>query len=338
MGDRGLAVDQAKAVRGASAESAVDSHSSASSSRGRKYSFHRYIGGGSFGEIYSADCLKSGRLVAVKVEAKEARNPQLKNEFTLYKTYLTGATGFPEVYDLNQTRNHKFFAMEMLGENLEALFERCNRSWSPKTVVHVAIQLMTRLETFHGRTGYVHRDIKPENLVMGKGDKKSTMYLVDLGLAKSFRDKDTGEHIPSYPKPRKSLTGTARYASVRAHLGEDQTRRDDMESAGYVLVYFCKGHLPWQGMRAATKKERYERIRECKMATPTRVLCSGLVPQMHRYMQYVKELSFDEKPNYEAMRNLFREVLTGRHLGDEEVFDWMPASQQHAPAMDANAE
>ncbi len=147
--------------------------------------------------------------MAIKVESKSVRNPQLYLEYTVYRKFLSGLTGFPRVWQYSQTKGHNYFAMTLLGDNLEALFERCGRRWSAKTLVMVAAQLVHRLEVMHDRTGYLHRDIKPENLLMGQGEQRAVLHLVDLGLAKPFRDPDTKEHIVPR-KIRKSLTGTAR--------------------------------------------------------------------------------------------------------------------------------
>jgi casein kinase I family protein HRR25 len=127
----------------------------------------------------------------------------------------------------------------------------------------------------HSRN-FIHRDVKPDNFLIGLGKKKNQVYVIDFGLAKRYRDPKTGLHIPF--KDGKSLTGTARYASINTHLGIEQSRRDDLEALGYVLVYFLRGELPWQGLKSKTMNEKYEKIMEKKITTQLDVLCCKGIP------------------------------------------------------------
>jgi serine/threonine protein kinase len=141
---------------------------------------------------------------------------------------------------------------------------------------------ISRLEFIHSRS-FIHRDVKPDNFLMGLGKRANAVHVIDFGLAKKYRDPKTHAHI-AY-RENKNLTGTARYASVNTHLGVEQSRRDDLESLGYVLLYFLRGSLPWQGLKAATKKQKYERISEKKMATPPELLCKGFPQEFVQYFQ-----------------------------------------------------
>lgn len=141
------------------------------------------------------------------------------------------------------------------------------------------------MEFVHSRS-FIHRDIKPDNFLMGLGKKANQVHIIDFGLAKKYRDPKSHLHIPY--RENKNLTGTARYASINTHLGIEQSRRDDMESLGYVLMYFLRGSLPWQGLKAATKRQKYEKISEKKMATPIEVLCKGFPLEFVTYFQYCR--------------------------------------------------
>ena len=143
--------------------------------------------------------------------------------------------------------------MQLLGISLEELFEKCKKRFDLKTVLLIAVRLLALIEKVHN-CGVIHRDLKPANLVLGADDD---IYMIDFGLAKVYRSHE-GDHI--YYAQGKGMTGTARFASVATHRGVEQSRRDDMESIGYMLVYFLRGSLPWQGLEALTEQEKYEAI------------------------------------------------------------------------------
>jgi casein kinase I family protein HRR25 len=155
---------------------------------------------------------------------------------------------------------------------------------------------------------------------MGIAKRGNQVNMIDFGLAKRFRDPKSNHHIPY--RENKNLTGTPRYASVNTHLGIEQSRRDDLESLGYILVYFCRGQLPWQGIRARTKKEKYDKIMEKKMITSADALCRGLHQEFVIYLNYVRSLRFDDKPDYSYLRKLFRDLFVREGFQYDYVFDW----------------
>ena len=134
----------------------------------------------------------------------------------------------------------------------------------------------------------------------------------------------------SFFREDKNLTGTARYASINAHLGIEQSRRDDMESLGYVLMYFNRGSLPWQGLKAATKKQKYEKISEKKMSTPVEVLCKGFPAEFAMYLNYCRGLRFEEGPDYMYLRQLFRILFRTLNHQYDYTFDWTMLKQKAA--------
>jgi casein kinase 1 len=155
---------------------------------------------------------------------------------------------------------------------------------------------------------FIHRDIKPDNFLMGLGKRANQVHIIDFGLAKKYRDPKSHIHIPY--RENKNLTGTARYASINTHLGIEQSRRDDIESLGYVMMYFLRGSLPWQGLKAATKKQKYEKISEKKMVTAIEILCRGFPSEFVTYFQYCRSLRFDDKPDYSYLRKQLRDLFT----------------------------
>jgi serine/threonine protein kinase len=209
--------------------------------------------------------------------------------------------------------------MDMLGPCLEDLFNFCDRQFSVKTCLMLADQLLTRIEYFHSK-GFLHRDIKPENFLMGLANKGEHVYIIDYGLAKAFRNPKTSEHIPF--ACNKNLTGTARYASINAHLGSEQSRRDDLESIGYMLLYFLRGSLPWQGLPVAEDEDKFELISRKKRRTPLDELCEGAPPEFAEYLRIVRALGFDEEPDYQTLRELFAAAFQREGYVQDGVFDW----------------
>ncbi|XP_070937980.1 casein kinase I isoform X2 [Macaca nemestrina] len=232
---------------------------------------------------------------------------------------MQGGVGIPTIRWCGAEGDYNVMVMELLGPSLEDLFNFCSRKFSLKTVLLLADQMISRIEYIHSKN-FIHRDVKPDNFLMGLGKKGNLVYIIDFGLAKKYRDARTHQHIPY--RENKNLTGTARYASINTHLGIEQSRRDDLESLGYVLMYFNLGSLPWQGLKAATKRQKYERISEKKMSTPIEVLCKGYPSEFATYLNFCRSLRFDDKPDYSYLRQLFRNLFHRQGFSYDYVFDW----------------
>ena len=214
--------------------------------------------------------------------------------------------GIPHAHYYGQEGQYNVLVIDLLGPSLEDLFNFCSRRFSIKTVLMLADQMLTRIEFVHSRN-FIHRDIKPDNFLMGVNSLNHKCYIIDFGLAKKYRNA-MRQHIPY--KEGKNLTGTARYASINAHQGIEQSRRDDLESLGYVLMYFNVSQLPWQGLRAANKKQKYERICEKKVSTSPESLCNGYPEEFRIYISYCRSLKFEDAPDYSYLRQLFKKVFT----------------------------
>jgi serine/threonine protein kinase len=258
------------------------------------------IGSGSFGEVYIAE-YKNGGYVAAKIEDR-TKSPRIINEYNIYK-YLQRKNftkGLPTIYDFVQTEEFNMLFMQLLGPSLEDLFVKYNRKFNLPTVYNLAIQFIELMRQLH-TTNFIHRDIKPNNFLIGRDLNKTQIYIMDFGLSKKYMTG--GKHIAF--RDGRSLIGTARYASRNMHMGIEPSRRDDLESIGYMLIYFIKGSLPWQGLRKEKNTSHLEIIGNCKMCTTIDSLCKGVPNCFREYLEYIRGLKFDDDPDYKYMKDLF---------------------------------
>jgi len=284
-----------------------------------KYKPEKKLGEGSFGKIYSAINVSDGEHYALKMESKENGQSLLESEAYIL-CYLKGY-GIPAVKSYGFSGNYNIMVMELLGKSLEDIFQENKQHFLLKTVCLIAIQMIDRLEFIHNKH-IIHRDIKPDNFVIGLKKKNNIIYLLDFGLAKKYRSSRTLQH--NKYSLNKKLTGTARYASINALKGGEQSRRDDLEAVGYVLMYFLLGKLPWQGLKVQRKEERYKKIYEKKKSTTPEELCQGYPEQLCEYVKYTRNMEFEQNPNYEYLRKLFKKILEfcGETNNNGYCFEW----------------
>lgn len=275
----------------------------------RQYRLGKKIGKGSFGEVYTCTDPK-GRQYAVKLEVRRLpdgtprRGPsQLEYEMRVY-SHLEGSTGIPKVYDYFTLGNYNVLVMDRLGASIQNVLEKTpGRKLQMDSVVAVAMRVLCHLEVIHEKH-ILHRDIKPQNILLGRFNDRE-VYLVDFGLSKKY--VHNGEHI-KYKDKKRGLTGTPRFASINSHLGIEQSRRDDLESLAYVLVYLAKGRVPWMGLggrrkvRSDDKKpNKHEDILRVKQATTNEDLCRGLPKGLGDFIRRIRALKFYERPPYDEL-------------------------------------
>jgi casein kinase 1 len=315
---------------------------------GGKYRLGRKVGAGSFGDIYVGVNTQTNEEVAIKLESGKSKHPQLMYEAKIYKL-IQGAAGIPNIHWYGIEGDYNVMIIELLGPSLEDLFSFCNRKFSLKTVLMLADQMVSRMEYMHSKS-FLHRDGKPDNYLIGLAspagagsvqavttlgapggvapvNRSSTVYVIDYGLAKRYRDPKTQMHIPY--REGKNLTGTARYASVNTHLGIEQSRRDDMEALGYIFMYFLRGSLPWQGLKANNKKDKYEKIMEKKMSTSLESLCKGYPAEFVNFLNYTRSLRFEDKPDYAYLRRTFKDLFFREGYAYDYMFDWVVLNYQN---------
>lgn len=289
---------------------------------GGRFEIVKRLGAGCFGEVFAGKHVETGELVAVKFEESSVACQQLEREAVTLRMLQDSdpKTGFNSCLYYGVEAGWNCMVMELLGKSLEDRVQKCEKHlFTSKTTCLIGEQAVIRIEYLHSR-GVLHRDIKPENFMFGIRERQHHVYLIDFGLSKKYWDK---EH--SKMQQKQSLTGTARYASINAHLGLEQSRRDDLEAISYMLMYFLRGALPWSGLHASTKEEKYRKIMEKKRDVDLNELCGGYPDAFKQYIIYSRSLEFKEAPDYRKILDLMRAVRLasgGSKRVEDHDYEW----------------
>ena len=283
-----------------------------------KYKLIRKLGQGSFGSLYEAQSIYSNKLYAVKIEDMKQEQFILEEESAIL-SYLN-IPQIPKIKSFGYSGSFIILVMELLGKSLDKIFnELPSKKMSIRCVCNIAYQLLYIFELMHNNN-IIHRDIKPANIAIGREEKSKYIYLLDFGLSKKYRSSKTKKHFPF--TQGKKLIGNARYSSINALNGNTQSRRDDLESLGYLLLYLLLGRLPWQGYISHSKEDKYYKIKQIKNQTTPEELCEGLPPQFEEYIKYTRNLEYEQDPDYNYLRNLFLSVLKNYNWEFDYYYDW----------------
>jgi serine/threonine protein kinase len=286
------------------------------------YLITKYISQGSFGMVFEAKDNKTNELVALKIpiqtETKDGMKwllEEAKVYGSLNKDKDCNSNGIAKMKVITN-KDKKIIVMDLLGPSLENLSKQ-HKKFRLKSIILLVIQLIDVMKYIHD-CGYIHRDIKADNFVIGYEDK-SKIYCIDFGLAKKYIKRGSEDHI-SFKKGHR-FCGTARFASIAAHKGHEQSRKDDLEAIGYLLIYLFRGNLPWQNIKCKDKKERYRLIQEKKEKMTEEELCDKLPKEFLVYLKYVRNLDFDEKPHYNALKKMFQKLYDSKGYFKDK-FEW----------------
>ena len=277
--------------------------------------YDRLIGKGGFGKVYFGKDKISQEQVAIKIE-EENNNinfSYLLNEYKVYEI-LKGYNHIPKIYDCFKKDNNNYLVMEILGPSLESTFKKYNKKFSLSTVLNIGLQIIDILEHIHSKN-IIHKDIKPDCFLIGNNDK-SKIFIIDFGFSTNYIDPNLNLH---YPLMMDSFVGNYKFTSFNSIvLGYNKSRRDDIESLAYMLIYFLKGSLPWEN------KVNITDIKDTRRKISIEILCLNVPIEIKQFLSYAYNLKFIEKPDYNYLRNLLTNCAKNNNLTlTKNNYDWI---------------
>ena len=288
-----------------------------------KYHIIKKIRRGSQAQVYLGENTKTFEQYAIKVEKNKPENCLLKNEIYMLSNLQSTSTqknnGIVEMFSCANYKGYLILIEKLLGKSLDLLFLDLSKKFTLLDICQISLQCLDRIEFVHSK-GIIHCDIKPENFVIGIEDP-NVIYLIDFGLGQKYISLKTGKHIEF--KFTGYMTGTARYASRNALRGKCLSRRDDIESFMYMILYFLAKKLPWQGLKAKNMGEKYKKIYNYKKDFNYKSFCKNYPIEITNLFDYVYSLAFNEKPSYQYMREMFKKILEQNNLFIKDFFSWM---------------
>ena len=283
----------------------------------KKYKVLKKIGKGSFGLVYLCKNINNENYFAMKFEPKSQQDLILEQEsYILY--YLRGF-GIPDIITYGHNSKYNILVQTLLGKSINSIFLHDNNKFSMKDCCMIGIQILDRLEYIHSKF-IIHRDVKPDNFLIGNPDINN-IYIIDFGLAKKFMSSRTGKHAKFCIN--KKWSGTSRFASANSLRGVVQSRRDDLESLCYLLLYLMKGSLPWDNVYGKNENEEILLIYKIKKFMKPELLFMNLPKQTIEFFKYCKKLEYEQKPDYSYLKNLLIDILKYSNEKNDLNFSWV---------------
>lgn len=269
-----------------------------------KYKIIDKLGKGSFGSIFSGINKNTGEKIAVKISRKDS-NILLKNEARIYN-YLMNTTCIPSIRSFGNSGEYSYLILDLLGDSLENYKKKCGGKLTLNMVLMIGIKMIDIIEIIHDK-GILHRDINPGNFLMGRNNNESKLFLIDFGLSKKYIDIQKN-HIKM--EQGKKLLGTPEFVSINIHSGITPSRRDDLESIGYVLIYLLRGCLPWKDIEFddIDNNELYDNIKKIKVLNNIWLLFDEIPGEFIVFIKYCRSLEFTQKPNYNYLKLLLKNL------------------------------
>ncbi len=291
----------------------------------KKYKAIKKIGYGSFGNIYYVIRLQDKECFAMKTEKRSPKKNNLEIEsFNLFR--IQGGLGIPKLISYGHTKNYNILIETLLDKSLHTLFILHNKECSIIDACLIGIQIIERLQWIHSKD-LIYRDIKPENFLIGINDP-NVIYAVDFGLCKKYRSSKTGKHM--LPKYTGKFNGTLKYASPNSVKGKETSRRDDLISLGYMLIYLLKRDLPWEDSFKNMNRNEYYSMVYNKETNGVGKLFKGVANEFKEFIDYTRNLKFEQDPDYSYLTSLLIKVLSNNNLDYQKItFSWINKENKH---------
>ena len=262
-------------------------------------------------QIYEGKNFITDELITIKFEQKKELKKKGILEIESYYCNYLKSQGIPVIKEIGYYENNIVSIQPKLGLTLSKLFNKYYGFFKIKDIAMIAIQILERIKYIHSKN-ILCCDINPNNFSLGTGRQQNIIYMTNFNSAKKYRYKNTLEHIKYKITYNNNFIGNYIFASINTLRGVESGRRDDLESLGYMLIYFLKGSLPWEYVKGVNTSEKRRKIYQTKKNYNLDELCAGIPEEFKLFLNYVKSLTFLEDPDYNYCFSLFYGILKKR--------------------------